>query len=353
MGIKKERFGRLGDGRGVERYRLMNRSGMRVEIITYGAAVTRLFVPDRQGRLQDVVLGYDTLEEYQRGDKFFGAVIGRYANRIAGGSFVCDGREYSLTQNEKSGATLHGGDGFDRRVWSVVESRDGDEPSLTLSYHSPDGEEGFPGNLDVTVTYCLTDGNALDIRYRAVADQETPINLTNHSYFNLTGDASKTVLSHQLCVDGTYFTPVTPDGIPTGDLLSVEGTAFDFTHAKAIGQDIHSGDPRIVAAQGYDHNYVLSAAPGIRRAARVCEPESGRVMEVFTDKPGMQLYTGNFLQDTDVGKEGVLLEPYRAFCLETQFFPDSVHQSRFPTPFFKAGQAYAYTTRYCFSTDQE
>jgi aldose 1-epimerase len=349
MGLQKEPFGRLNNGQLVEKYRMTSAAGMQVEIITYGAAVVRLLTPDRQGNLADVVLGYDTLQDYVNGNKFFGAVIGRYANRIAGAGFSRNGKSFRLPPNEPSGATLHGGNGFDRKLWTVVGGTEGDQPSLCLSYHSKDGEEGFPGALDAEVTYTLKNDGALEICYRAQSNQETPVNLTNHSYFNLTGDPSRSVLSHELQIDGALYTPVDADGIPTGELLAVAGTPLDFTCGKSIGQDIGSHDPQIVQSKGYDHNFVLSSGTGIRRAARVYEPCSGRVMEVFTDKPGMQLYTANYLDGSDIGKGGIRLGQYSALCLETQYFPDSVHQPQFPSPFYRAGEPYRFTTRYCFS----
>lgn len=351
MGIQQEPFGRLSDGRMVERYRLTSASGMQADIIPYGAAVTSLLVPDRRGDTADVVLGYDTLQGYELGDKFFGAVIGRYANRIAGASFSQNGKVYRLPPNEPSGATLHGGNGFDRKLWTVAECRDGDQPSLCLRYHSADGEEGFPGALDAEVTYTLTSDCALEICYRARADQDTPINLTNHSYFNLSGDPSKLILSHRLEINGAYYTPTIPEGIPTGEICPVAGTPLDFTSMKPIGQDIASNAPQIVQSKGYDHNFVLNPGEGIRHAAKVYDPQSGRSMEVFTDKPGMQLYTANYLDGTDVGKGGVHLDQYSALCLETQYFPDSVHHSNFPSPFYRAGEQYRFTTRYRFSVD--
>lgn len=353
MSIQKELFGYLSDGRAVERYRLSNSSGMQAEIISYGAAVNKLLVPDRNGKLGDVVLGYDSLESYEKGTKFFGAAIGRYANRIAGGSFSLNGKEYRLTQNEASGATLHGGTGFDRKVWHVVSScEEEDRPSITFAYLSPDGEEGFPGDLEVKVTYTLTRGHSLRIDYWAKANRDTPINLTNHSYFNLTGDAACTVLGHRLQIAADAFTPTTPDGIPTGEVLPVTGTPMDFTTEKPVGQDIHSHYPQIAAARGYDHNYVLSPDREGGKVARVYDPDSGRILEVYTQEPGMQLYTANYLDGTDIGKGGVPLYAYCALCLETQHFPDSVHQPQFPSPFYRAGEVFRSTTEYRFSVDE-
>lgn len=352
MGIQKEPFGLLLDGRAVERYRLSGASGIQVELISYGAAVSKLLVPDREGKLGDVVLGYDSPEDYEKGTKFFGAAIGRYANRIAGGSFSLHGTEYHLTRNEASGATLHGGAGFDRKLWKTLACEDGEEPSVTFGYLSPDGEEGFPGNLEVKIAYTLTKNHSLQIKYWAESDQETPINLTNHSYFNLTGDARNTILDHRLFIAGDIFTPTNPDGIPTGEVLPVKGTPMDFTEEKRIGQEISSEYPQISAAMGYDHNYVLRPDREGRPAARAYDPSSGRILEVYTSEPGVQLYTANYLDGADIGKDGIPLQAYCAFCLETQHFPDSVHQPQFPSPFYRAGEIFHSKTEYRFSVDR-
>ena len=352
MSIQKEHFGDLSDGRPVERYRLSGISGIQVELISYGATVTKLLVPDREGSLGEVVLGYDSLEEYEKGTKFFGAAIGRYANRIAGGSFSLNGKEYHLTRNEASGATLHGGVGFDRKAWEALACEDGEEPSITFGYLSPDGEEGFPGNLEVRITYTLIRDNSLRVAYWARPDQDTPINLTNHSYFNLTGNAGNTVLDHRLSIAADFFTPTSPDGIPTGELWPVKGTPMDFTEGKRVGQEISSSYPQVSAARGYDHNYVLRSNRGEQPAALVYDPGSGRSLAVYTSEPGMQLYTANYLDGTDIGKGGIPLQAYCAFCLETQHFPDSVHQPQFPSAFYRAGEIFRSETEYCFSVDR-
>jgi aldose 1-epimerase len=342
--ITQSKFGNLPDGTAVEQYTLSNSAGITCKITNYGGIITELHVPDKNGRLADVVLGFDKFERYLQGHPYFGAIVGRYANRIAKGKFTLDGKTYSLAINNGPNH-LHGGlKGFDKVVWQGVPLDSKDGATLKLSYTSPDGEENYPGTLKTEVTYTLTDKNELRIDYRAVTDKATPINLTNHSYFNLAGSGS--VLDHELKLAAKNFTPTDDTLIPTGEIKSVRGTPFDFTEAKTIGRDIAQlfAQPH----RGYDHNFVLDNQGKMALAARVFEPKSGRVMEVLTDQPGVQLYTANFLADTQ-GKGGNQYGKYGAFCLETQHFPDSVNHPNFPSAILRPGAEYRTTTIFRFS----
>ena len=339
-------FGKMPDGTPVEQYTLTN-GKMTAKVITLGAAVTDLIVPDRSGKTGDVVLGFADLEGYLApGNPYFGAIVGRVANRVAKGKFTLDGKEYELAVNNGANA-LHGGKkGFDKVVWKAEEVKSDDGPTLKLTYSSPDGEEGYPGNLAVTVTYTVTDDQELRIDYKATTDKPTPVNLTNHSYFNLAGPESGTVLEHEVEIFADQYTPVDAAMIPTGKLESVSLTPLDFTTTMPIGVrfgDLHT-DP-----VGYDHNFVLKG-DGLKLAARVDSPKNGRVLEVFTTEPGIQFYTGNFLDGSVTGKKGVVYRKNQAFCLEAQHFPDSVNQPSFPTTILKPGQTYTQTTTYKFST---
>lgn len=317
-------------------YRLTNSRGVEASITNYGGAVTSIKVPDRNGVFGDVVLGYDTIDEYMRNPRYLGALIGRHANRIGGGKFSLNGVEYQLAQN--NGANhLHGGSkGFDKRVWNVVEST---TEALHLEYFSEDGEENYPGNLKVEVKYSLDDDSALKIDYQAVSDRDTIVNLTNHSYFNLAGTGD--ILGHELMLNADAFTPVSEDLIPTGEILPVENTVMDFRTARPI------------ASGGYDHNFVLRDWDhgSIRSVARLREPLSGRVMEVLTTEPAIQFYSGNFFDGSVKGKGGMALEKYAGLCLETQHFPDAPNHANFPTTVLRAGERYRQTTIYRFTTD--
>jgi aldose 1-epimerase len=344
-GITKSDFGQTADGTKVDLYTLTNAHGVVAKITNYGGIVTELHVPDKAGAMADVVLGFDDLKGYLGTHPFFGALVGRVANRIAKGRFTLDGKDYTLAVNNGPNA-LHGGEkGFDKRVWqAVTASGAGGAPALRLTYHSANGEEGYPGNLDATVTYTLTDDNALRIDYEAKTDQATPVNLTNHSYFNLAGQGHGTILDHVLMIAADYYTPVDNTLIPTGELKPVKGTPFDFTTPTPIGARIQQAGGNPV---GYDHNYVLR--PNAKPAVRVRDPKSGRVMEMTTTEPGVQFYTGNFLDGTVKGKGGVAYPQYGGFCLEAQHFPDSVHHSNFPSVILRPGQTYRQTTQYKFS----
>jgi aldose 1-epimerase len=348
--ITRQPFGKTADGQAVELYTLTNASGMVAKIMTYGGTVVSLSVPDRNKKMGDVVLGYDTLDGYLQNNPFFGAIIGRYGNRIAKGRFTLNGKEYKLAQNNGENH-LHGGlKGFDKVVWKAREVKSAEGPALELTYLSKDGEEGYPGNLSVTVTYTLTNKNELKIDYAATTDQDTVINLTNHSYFNLAGAGTGDILNHVIMINADRFTPVDETLIPTGELRSVKGTPFDFTTPTAIGARIDQKDEQLIFGKGYDHNFVLNkTGERLSLAARVYEPTSGRVMEVYTTQPGMQFYTGNFLDGTITGKSGKVYPRRSGFCLETQHFPDSPNKPGFPSTVLKPGQKYAQTTIYKFA----
>jgi len=348
--VKKTPFGTTRDGRTVELYTLANASGMEAAVTNYGGILVSIRVPDRDGRLADVVLGFDTLEGYLGKHPYFGATVGRYANRIAGARFVLDGLEYSLTRNENENHIHGGAKGFDKVLWEVKSASSGPEPTLVLHYLSKDGEEGYPGNLDVTVTYSLTAANELRIDYRATTDRPTVLNLTNHSYFNLAGAGNGNVLGHRLTIAADRMTPVAKGHIPTGEIRSVRGTPFDFTRSTAIGQRIDADDEFLKLSSGYGMNYLFCKREGeLSLAARVVEPTSGRVLEIFTTEPAMQLYTANRLDGTIVGKGGKRYGPRSAVCLEPQHVPDSPNKPQFPSTVLRPGQEFRSTTVYKFS----
>ena len=346
MKTKREHFGRLADGTAVEIFTLTNASGLEARIMTYGAILVSLKVPDRNGVMADVNLGFDSLAGYLGTHPYFGAVIGRYANRIAKARFSLDGVEYRLAANN-NGNCLHGGiKGFDKVVWKAEPVKVAYGTGVKLTYLSKDMEEGFPGDLSVTVVYTLTDANELEIRYEATTDKATPVNLTNHAYWNLKGEGQGDVLGHRLQIEADKITAVDSAAnlIPTGEILPVAGTPFDFTSPHAVGE-------RIAKVEGgYDHNFVLRSGGGaLALAARVEEPVSGRILEIWTDQPGIQLYTGNFLDGTVIGKGGKAYGKHFAFCLETQHFPDSPNQPDFPTTILRPGQTYRTVTVHKFS----
>ena len=348
--VTKAPFGQAADGTPVEIYTLRNSKGMEARIMTYGGIVQSLRVPDKNGNLGDVVLGYDDLGGYLTNSPFFGALIGRYGNRIAKGKFTLDGQEYTLPINNAPNC-LHGGDqGFNARVWKVTRADVGPNgPRLELSYLSKDGEEGFPGNLQVTATYTVTDENALRVDFKANTDKDTVCNLTHHSYFNLSGNGE--VLGYLMYINADKFTPVDATLIPTGELRPVAGTPFDFFTPTAIGARIGVDDQQIKYANGYDDNWVLNHAPGeLGLAARVEDPVSGRVLTVYTTAPGMQFYTANFLDGTIKGKAGQVYRFRSAFCLEPQDFPDAPNHPDFPSSELKPGETYQSTMIYKFST---
>ena len=340
--ISKEDFGTTNDGTKVSLWTLKNKNGVAVKITNYGGIVTSIMTPDRTGKMEDIVLGYDDVKSYIKNSPYFGSLIGRYGNRIAKGRFKLDGKEYKLAQNN-NGNFLHGGNiGYDKVVWNAEEVMAEDSVGLKLKYLSKDGEEGFPGNLDIVVDYILTNNNELKIEYAAVTDKATPINLTHHSYFNLTG-AKRDILGHELVLNADKYLPVNAAVIPTGKQVNVEGTPFDFRAPHTIGE-------RIAQVEGgYDNNFVLTdASKNLHPAATVVEPESGRTLEVLTTEPGVQFYSGNFLDGTITGKNSVVYAKHYGFCLETQHFPDSPNHADFPSTILRPGERYQHTCIYKF-----
>ncbi len=343
--MQKKPFGQTADGVAVDLYTITNPSGASVSISTYGGTVVSLNVKDKAGKFGDVVLGFDSLAGYLGEHPYFGALIGRYGNRIGKGKFTLNGKQYTLATNN-NGNALHGGlKGFNRQVWAAKEVGD---DALELTYVSKDGEEGYPGTLTATVRYTLTPANELRIDYTATTDADTVANLTNHSYFNLAG--SDNILTHQVEIAADRFTPVDAGLIPTGELRPVKGTPFDFTTPHAVGDRIDAADEQIKLGGGYDHNFVFAKHDGqLNLVAKVSEPTSGRVMEVLTTEPGVQFYTGNFLNGSLTGKGGKVYQRRAALCLETQHFPDSPNKPQFPTTMIKAGETRKSTTVYRFS----
>jgi aldose 1-epimerase len=348
--IKKESFGKTTGGEQIELYSLSNKKGMEVSITNFGATVVTLKVPDRSGKAADIVLGYDTLDGYENGTSYFGATVGRYGNRIAGGKFSIDGKTYTLPKNNGEN-TLHGGIvGFNKRVWKAKEIASKEGESLEMTYLSADGEEGFPGNLSAKVVFTLpAERNELRIDYTATTDKDTVLNLTNHSYFNLSGEGSGDILDHVMTLHSKQFTPVDKTLIPTGELKNVGGTPMDFNSATAIGKRINENDEQLVFGKGYDHNWVLTrAGSGLSMAAEAYDPKSGRKLEVLTTEPGVQFYSGNFLD----GAKGKGNKPYpqrAAFCLETQHFPDSPNHANFPSTLLKPNAVFHSQTVFRFS----
>jgi aldose 1-epimerase len=349
-GITQAPFGTLPGGESVSQFTLTNRKGMVVKILDFGGIITEIHVPDREGSFADVALGFDTLEPYLADSPYFGALIGRYGNRIRKGRFTLDGKEYVLPTNNGNNH-LHGGDkGFDKVLWTA--SVDGG--SLTLRYRSADGEQGYPGNLDATVVYSLTDDNEIVVRFSAVTDRATPVNLTQHSYFNLHGAGQGDILDHEISIDADRFVPIDAESIPMGELAPVTGTPFDFRQPRPIGERIGQPDKQLRHGQGYDHCFVLNRPAGdrsLRRAVRVCEPQSGRVLELVTQEPGVQFYSGNFLDGSLAGKGHTWI--YRSgFCLEPQHFPDSPNQPSFPNTILRPGEVYETESRFRFSVEK-
>lgn len=346
-GITAHPYGKTAEGHAVTMFALTNANGLELRAMTYGGIITSLKVPDRSGVLGDIVLGFDRLDEYLKDPPYFGAVVGRYGNRIANGRFSLDGRGYSLARNNGP-HHLHGGTkGFDKAVWEA--SRPASGAAVTFSRTSPDGEEGYPGNLHVRVTYTLTDSNELVIDYHATTDKATPVNLTQHSYFNLTGNVAGDILGHELTIRADRFTPVDAALIPTGELAAVQGTPFDFRTPTAIGARIDDRHQQLINGRGYDHNWVLNrSGQGLQPAVRVVEPKSGRTLDIATTEPGLQFYSGNFLDGTITGKGGRLYTQRTGFCLETQHFPDSPNQPNFPPAILRPGQQYSTKTVFTF-----
>lgn len=342
--VTKASFGVMPDSTKVDLYTLVNHSGITMKVTTYGGRITSLLVPDKNGKSADIVIGFDSLPGYLANNPFFGALIGRYGNRIAKGKFTLDGKEYDLAKNDGPNH-LHGGvKGYDKVVWEAEDFKTDSAVGLKLHYLSKDGEEGYPGNLDITVTYTLSDKNTLTFDYAATTDKATPVNLTQHSYFNLAGSGD--VKSHELMIAASKYNVVDSTLIPTGELRDAKGTPFDFTAVKPIGKDLVEAGGKPI---GYDHNFILDTKSINDLAVRVVEPSSGRILEVYTDQPGVQFYSGNFLDGTIKGKGGWVLNQYNGFCLETQHFPDSPNQSAFPSTILKPGEKYHTTSIYKFS----
>ena len=350
--MEKKAFGTTPDGKSADLYTLTNKNGMQVAITNYGGAIVSVIAPDKSGKPGDVVLGYDTLDGCVSDKNFFGALIGRYGNRIGNAQFKIDSTTYTLAKNNGENS-LHGGlKGFNKALWDAKDISRGGEASLELKYTSKDGEEGFPGNLSVTVVYTLTSKNELKIDYSASTDKKTVVNLTNHSYFNLSGPGSGEIGKSVLTVNAAKFTPVDSGLIPTGELKNVEGTPFDFRKPTEIGARIDADDEQLKLGKGYDHNFVLTKEKpaGLSLAARVEDPATGRVLEVWTTEPGIQFYTANFLDGSVHGKGGIAYGKRTAFCLETQHFPDSPNKPDFPSVLLSPGEKYHTTTVYKFST---
>lgn len=349
---RREPFGQLDDGTAIESVVLTNSHGMSARLITLGAALQSLVVPDREGNGDDVTLGYDTAAEYLAKPQYFGATVGRYANRIARGRFTLDGREHALETNDGSNH-LHGGtQGFDKRVWTIESVENGPTASVTFAYRSPDGEGGYPGNVDVTATYSLSDDNELTISYRATADRPTIVNVTNHSFFNLAGERAATdAMGHRLTLHASAFTPVDDALIPTGEIRVVAGTPFDFRTAMPIGARIRDGrDEQIRIGRGYDHNFIVDGTPGeLRPVLRLEDPHSGRVMEMSATAPSVQFYSGNFLDGTVTGKNGRIYRQGDGLAFEPQVYPDSPNRPDFPSARLDPGQTYVNTMVLRFS----
>ncbi|WDF63601.1 aldose epimerase family protein [Flavobacterium sp. KACC 22763] len=348
--IDKSEYGTTAKGEKVESYKLKNQNGMEVDIITFGGRITDLKVPNKEGVSENVVIGFNSLAQYEKENPFFGALIGRYGNRIAKGKFSLDGKEYQLAINNAPNA-LHGGpQGFFNVVWKADEVKSGETASLKLSYVSKDLEEGYPGNLKVFVTYTLTNDNQLEVLYEATTDKKTVVNLTQHSYFNLSGDFTKTILDHELTLNADKLVPVDADLIPTGKLEDVAGTPFDFRTPKLIGKDINAKNDQLEKGKGYDHCWVLNnPEKGKTIIAKVYHAASGRVMEMTTDEPGIQFYSGNFLDGTLPMPNGGTFAHRTGLCLETEHYPDSPNQKNFPTTVLNPGENYKTKTTFKFS----
>lgn len=342
-------YGVTAKGDSIKKYTLINRNGMKAEIINFGGIITSLTAPDKNGKYEDVVLGFTKPEEYFNGNPYyFGALIGRFGNRIANAQFILDGKTYKIDQNDGKNS-LHGGqDGFHTKFWNIETVKDAKFPTLKLTYTSANGEEGYPGKLTATVLYTLTDDNSLEIFYEATTDQPTVVNLTQHSYFNLSGNFTQPITDHELQINADKYLPVNGALIPTGEQKAVKGSPFDFTVSKPIGKDINLEDDQLKKGKGYDHNWILNGS-GVRSIAKVHHAASGRVMEVFTDEPGVQFYSGNFLDGKYDTKNGGKNEFRTGFCLETQHFPDSPNQASFPSTLLKPDQKYHSKTIYKFS----
>ncbi len=354
MNITKEHFGTTEDGKEVSLYALKNTNDVVVKIMNYGGIIVSIIVPDKDGNMGDVVLGFDDFKEYEKRTTYFGSLIGRYGNRIKDGKITLEGQEYTFVKNNGLNH-LHGGlKGFDKQVWEATEIKNKDGVGLELFYLSADGEEGYPGNLTVKVTYTLTDNNELKINYEATTDKTTVLNLTNHSFFNLKDAGKSDILSHELKIIADSYTPTDANLIPTGEIAPVEGTPMDFREFHTIGERIDTDFEALNFAGGYDHNYVLDAEDKgeMKLVAEVIEPETGRTMKTYTVEPGVQFYAGNFLDGSFSGKGGAVIEKRNGFCLETQHFPDSPNNPQFPSTELKPGETYSSSTIYEFGVQK-
>ena len=346
MSVTINNFGILADGRKIDKYILLNSNGMSASVITYGATLTEIFTNDKNGKSADVLVGFDNIDDFVNKSDYQGVIVGPYANRIGGSSFNIDDICYKLTANEKDVTCLHSNGEFNTAVWDAEVVSDN---AVKFSYVSPDGVNGFPGEINVSVTYIITDENELKLEYKAVADKKTYINLTNHAYFNLGGFNSGTILDHIICVNADKYTPVDSFSIPTGEIADVEGTPFDLRKETAIGKNIDADCEQLSFTGGYDHNFCINDYDGtLKQAAYVYDPDTGRKLEVYTDLPGVQFYAGNFLKGV-AGKEGKSMNKRSGFCLETQFYPDSPNKKEFPSCLYEAGQEYFTTTVFKFS----
>lgn len=351
MAITISNFGKTAEGKDVDIFKLSNANGVTVEIINYGCIIVSISVPDRDGNFKDIALGFDNIEDYLYRNPYFGSIIGRHANRIENAVFELNGVEYQVAKNDGKNH-LHGGlVGFDKVLWDAEIINKEDREYLQLTYYSHDGEENYPGNLDVKVLYSLSDDNELAIEYFAVSDKNTVVNLSNHSYFNLLGHDAGSIKGHELKIYGDSITAINEECLPTGEILPVKGTPFDFTELSSIDPGLDSQHQQIINGGGYDHNWVLNGPEGqLKKAAELYEPTSGRFMEVYTTKPGIQFYSGNFLDGSYSGKDGAIYGKRSGLCLETQYFPNSLKHNHFPSPILKAGDKYHHTTIYKFST---
>ena len=337
MSVIKTFYDIMPDGREVYQYMIENTNGVKVGLLTRGATLNSFFCPDKNGEPGDILMGFDSLAGHLATTTYAGEIIGQYANRLCGGKFTVGGKEYQATKNENGTTCLHGGGEYNSALWHAIIT---DDNAVEFSYHSPDGVEGFPGNVDMTVKYVLTEHGELEIHYCAVSDKETIMNFTNHAYFNLTA-GKRDILAHELQINADFYTPTDALSIPTGELRSVDGTAFDFRVAKPIGRDITADDEQLIQCRGYDHNFCLNGESGkLHLAAEAKDPDSGRRLQVFTDLPGVQLYTGNFLDGSEIGKGGAPLTKHAGFCLETQFYPDTPNHPDFPQCTFQAGEKF-------------
>ena len=349
--LTEEVFGKLDSGEEVYIYTLINKNGMKAKIINYGAVMVSLYAPDKNGNFEDVVFGFDELNGYVEDNSFIGTIVGRYGNRINKSKVTIDGTDFHLTPNEGENQ-LHGGPkGFFKVLWKAEPLTNDEASSLKMSYHSPDGEMGYPGNLDIEIIFTLTDDNGLKLDYNAVTDKPTVVNPTQHAYFNISGDMNNTILGDELQIDADYITPVDEHLIPAGKLMKVENTPFDFRTPHKIGERINDNNEQLKFGSGYDHNFVLNNYNGsVRKIGALYNPESGRLMEIFTDQPGLQFYSGNFINGTVKGKSGTIYNYRTALCLETQHFPDSPNQPEFPSTRLNPGEKYTQTVIYKFST---